>query len=131
MKLARLIAAGLLLFVVIGVSVPAVADEVLNIAVPTIRTILIRLVRCCCYRRNCFNVYEGLVKSTPDGQIPELWPASGIDSTQTVYTFYLREAYFHNGQKVTAADVVNALNRARDPEISQRASNYGYQRGLR
>lgn len=127
MKLARLIAAGLLLFVVIGVSVPAfAADEVLNIAVPTdpdnfdpTRSVAAATAEI------AFNIYEGLVKSTPDGQITGALASEWeIDSTQTVYTFYLREAYFHNGQKVTAADVVNALNRARDPEISQRASNY-------
>ncbi len=72
-----------------------------------------------------FNIYEGLVKSTPsgglEGALASHWE---IDETQTKYIFHLREAYFHNGQRVTTTDVVNALNRARDPQIGQKASEY-------
>lgn len=72
-----------------------------------------------------FNIYEGLVKSTPDGRVTGALASHwDIDESQTKYTFYLREAYFHNGKLVTAEDVINALNRARDPQIGQRASNY-------
>lgn len=73
-----------------------------------------------------FNIYEGLVKSTPDGALTGALASHWVvDETQQVYTFYLREAYFHNGERVTSADVVNALNRARDPQISQgKASEY-------
>ncbi|NMB38751.1 MAG: ABC transporter substrate-binding protein [Firmicutes bacterium] len=72
-----------------------------------------------------FNIYEGLVKSTPDGQVVGALASHWeIDSSLTKYTFFLREAYFHNGKLVTPDDVVNSINRARDPKISQRASRY-------
>ena len=92
MKLARLIAAGLLLFVVIGVSVPAfAADEVLNIAVPTdpdnfdpTRSVAAATAEI------AFNIYEGLVKSTPDGQITELLASEWKLTLLKRSTFYLR-----------------------------------------
>lgn len=69
-----------------------------------------------------FNVYEGLVKATPQGDVEGAlathWTAN---DTNTKYTFYLREAFFHDGTSVTAHDVVSALNRARDPEVAIRA----------
>lgn len=72
-----------------------------------------------------FNIYEGLVRSTPDGQVVGALASHWeIDSSLTEYTFYLREAYFHNGKLVSPDDVVNSINRARDPKISQRASRY-------
>jgi len=39
-----------------------------------------------------------------------------------VYTFYLRDAKFHDGTSVTVDDVAAALNKARDPNVSQRAA---------
>ncbi len=69
-----------------------------------------------------FNIYEGLVKASPSGGIvgalAEEWT---VDAGNTVYTFTLRDALFHDGTPVTAADVINALNRARDPQIAVRA----------
>ncbi len=69
-----------------------------------------------------FNIYEGLVKASPSGGITgalaEKWT---VDAGNTVYTFFLRDALFHDGTPVTAADVVNALDRARDPKIAVRA----------
>lgn len=127
MRLEKTLLTVLLFLVIFGGSVPALADnDILNIAVPTdpdsfdpTRSVAAATAEI------AFNIYEGLVKSTPDGQITGALASHWeIDSTQTVYTFYLREAYFHNGKRVTADDVVNALNRARDPQISQRASSY-------
>ena len=69
-----------------------------------------------------FNIYEGLVKATPEGGVEgALATHWAIDETGTVYTFYLRDAFFHDGTPVSAEDVVFALNRARDPEIAVRA----------
>lgn len=69
-----------------------------------------------------FNIYEGLVKATPEGNVrgalASTWTITGENTT---YTFYLRDAKFHDGSKVTAFDVVHALNRARDPELAVRA----------
>ena len=99
------------------------AARVINVAVPTdpdsfdpTRTVAAATSEI------AFNIYEGLVKASPSGEvIPALAEAWTIDEGNTIYTFYLREAYFHNGSPVTAADVVNALNRARDPELAVRA----------
>lgn len=109
-----------------GATTAAADDDVLNIAVPTdpdsfdpTRSVAAATAEI------AFNIYEGLVKSTPEGKVAGALASHWeIDPSQTVYTFYLREAYFHDGSPVTADDVVNALNRARDPQISQRAGNY-------
>lgn len=60
-----------------------------------------------------FNVFEGLVKPDESG---ELIPAVASDYTISedgkVYTFTLRDnVVFHNGEKVTVADVIYSLNR--------------------
>ncbi|HHY10101.1 MAG TPA: hypothetical protein GX528_05995 [Firmicutes bacterium] len=69
-----------------------------------------------------FNIYEGLVKATPTGGVAgALATHWEIDEAQTLYTFYLRQARFHDGTLLTENDVVNALNRARDPNIAARA----------
>ena len=69
-----------------------------------------------------FNIYEGLVKATPEGEVEgALATHWTVNDLGTVYTFYLREAFFHDGTPLTPADVVFALNRARDPEIAVRA----------
>ncbi|HAI52447.1 MAG TPA: hypothetical protein DCL99_04050 [Firmicutes bacterium] len=69
-----------------------------------------------------FNIYEGLVKATPEGGVaPALASHWTLDQGGTLYTFYLREAYFHDGSPVTVEDVVHSLNRARDPELAVRA----------
>ncbi len=70
-------------------------------------------------REVMFNVYEGLVKPSPDG---ELIYAVAADCTVSddgrTYTFPLREGVkFHNGALVTAEDVVYSINRcAEAPE---------------
>lgn len=72
-----------------------------------------------------FNVYEGLVKAAPDGTlVGALASEWTVSADQKTYTFKLRHAYFHDGSIVTVEDVVNALNRARDPEISVRWSDF-------
>lgn len=69
-----------------------------------------------------FNIYEGLVKATPQGDVEGALATSWtVNDTNTKYTFYLRDALFHDGTPVTTHDVVNSLNRARDPEIAVRA----------
>ena len=69
-----------------------------------------------------FNIYEGLVRATPEGGVEGALASSWTVNEQgTVYTFELREAVFHDGTPVTPADVVSALNRARDPGVAVRA----------
>ncbi|NMA61905.1 MAG: hypothetical protein GX956_08485 [Firmicutes bacterium] len=78
-----------------------------------------------------FNIYEGLVKATPTGQVAgALANTWTVDETKTVYTFYLREAFFHDGSKVTVDDVVYSLNRARNPEIAVRAGELAMIQGI-
>lgn len=73
-----------------------------------------------------FNIYEGLVKATPSGEVEgALATHWTVDASNTVYTFYLREALFHDGTSVTVDDVVYALNRARNPEFAARANEFG------
>ncbi|MCL2562829.1 MAG: ABC transporter substrate-binding protein [Oscillospiraceae bacterium] len=65
-------------------------------------------------REVLFNVFEGLVRPTPDG---ELIPAVAEDFTVdgNVYTFTLREGVrFHNGEPVTVRDVIYSIERSAD-----------------
>ena len=64
-------------------------------------------------REVLFNIYEGLVKTGPDGElIPAVAEDYAISEDGLVYTFTLREGVtFHNGEPVTAEDVIYSLNR--------------------
>lgn len=61
-----------------------------------------------------FNIFEGLVKPTPDGElIPAVAESYTIDGT--VYTFTLRDGIkFHNGESVTVEDIVYSISRCAD-----------------
>lgn len=63
-----------------------------------------------------FNVFEGLVKPTPDGDLADAVAASHeLSDDLTTYTFTLRPGVtFHNGQTVTMDDVLYSLTRCRD-----------------
>jgi len=63
-----------------------------------------------------FNVFEGLVKPTPDGDLtPAVAESYKISDDGTAYTFTLRDGVkFHNGQPVTADDVVYSIKRCAD-----------------
>ena len=67
-------------------------------------------------REVLFNVYEGLVKPGPNGElIPAVAERYDISEDGLVYTFTLREGVkFHNGESVTAEDVVYSMNRCAD-----------------
>ena len=73
-------------------------------------------------------LFSGLVTLDSNLQVvPDLASSWDVDETGTVYTFYLRpEARFHNGQPVTAEDIVYSIDRACDPERGsvQRAQSY-------
>ncbi|MEY8385890.1 ABC transporter substrate-binding protein [Oscillospiraceae bacterium 38-13] len=64
-----------------------------------------------------FNVFEGLVKPTPEGDlIPAVAEKYEISEDHRVYTFTIREGItFHNGAPVTAGDVVYSITRCMDP----------------
>ncbi len=63
-----------------------------------------------------FNVFEGLVKPTPDGNlVPAVAESYELSEDGTVYTFTLRDGVkFHNGATVTAEDVVYSFDRCAD-----------------
>jgi peptide/nickel transport system substrate-binding protein len=61
------------------------------------------------------NIVQGLVRANAtatavEPALAERWTVSGNGLT---YTFYLREARFHNGKTVTADDVIASLERSR------------------
>ena len=60
-----------------------------------------------------FNVFEGLVKPTPDGDlIPAVAEKYEISEDRLTYTFTIRDGIkFHNGAPVTAGDVGESLAR--------------------
>lgn len=61
------------------------------------------------------NVYEGLVRVDDDGSItPSLAESYTISEDGLSYRFTLREARFHDGSTLTAADVVWSLSRLLD-----------------
>ena len=64
-------------------------------------------------REVVFNIYEGLVKTGPTGElIPAVAESYKVSEDGLVYTFTLREGVkFHNGEPVTAEDVIYSLNR--------------------
>lgn len=55
-----------------------------------------------------FNIFHGLINTTPDGAIvPELCESYEVSEDLLTYTFYLRrDVKFHNAQPMTALDVV-------------------------
>ena len=64
-------------------------------------------------REVLFNIFEGLVKPNSDGEmIPAVAEKYALSEDGTTYTFTLRDGVkFHNGQTVTAEDVVYSINR--------------------
>ena len=63
-----------------------------------------------------FNVFEGLMKPTSTGDlIPAVADHDEISDDKLTYTFTLREGVqFHNGDMVTAEDVVYSISRCAD-----------------
>lgn len=64
-----------------------------------------------------FNVFEGLMKPTPDGDlVPAVAEKYEISEDQLTYTFTIRDGIqFHNGQPVRGGDVGESLARCIDP----------------
>ncbi len=69
-------------------------------------------------REVLFNIFEGLVKASPDGSVvPAVASDYELSEDGTTYTFTLREGVtFHNGNPVTAEDVVYSLERCAGSE---------------
>ena len=64
-------------------------------------------------REVMFNVFEGLMKPTPNGDLtPAIAESYEVSENRMTYTFHLREGVqFHNGKTVTAEDVVYSIQR--------------------
>ncbi|MGN8027332.1 ABC transporter substrate-binding protein [Microbacterium sp. 22242] len=67
------------------------------------------------------NIYEGLVSRTPDDRIVDrLAKSHDISADGLTYTFVLNDGItFHDGAKLTAADVVSSLQTAKDDATVQ------------
>ncbi|MBQ4381953.1 MAG: ABC transporter substrate-binding protein [Oscillospiraceae bacterium] len=76
-----------------------------------------------------FNVFEGLLKPTPEGNlVPAVCSSYTVDGTK--YTFTLRDGIkFHNGRPVTAEDVVYSITRCRDGGYVSAFSNISEVKG--
>ncbi|NLA58296.1 MAG: ABC transporter substrate-binding protein [Firmicutes bacterium] len=63
-----------------------------------------------------FNIYQGLVSFDQEGRIiPCLAESWEVSEDGTIYTFHIRDGVrFHNGRKLTTADVVFSLERVKD-----------------
>ena len=64
-------------------------------------------------------IYSGLMRKSPDGSIiPDLAESYSISKDGLSYTFVLKnKIYFHNGQPVTADDVIFTIKEVKDPII--------------
>lgn len=64
-------------------------------------------------------VFSGLTRALPDGSITtDLASSYEVSPDGTVYTFKLRDdAAFHDGSRLTSADVVFTVQKAQDPAI--------------
>jgi len=64
-------------------------------------------------------VYSGLMRITPDGElIPDLARDYTISDDGIEYTFTIRDdATFHDGERITADDIVFTVKHAQDPVI--------------
>jgi len=68
-------------------------------------------------------IYDGLLKFTPYMDLaPSMAESWKTDASGKIITFKLRNAFFHNGDKVKASDVVASLSRA----VSKESTVYKY-----
>lgn len=63
-------------------------------------------------------LFDGLVRFDEDGMpVPGLAKSWDVSEDGKTYTFHLRDARFHNGRTVTAADFAWSWNRALNPDL--------------
>ncbi len=63
-------------------------------------------------------LFDGLARFDEDGTaIPGLAKSWDVSADGKTYTFHLRDAKFHNGREVTAADFAYSWNRALNPAL--------------
>lgn len=71
-------------------------------------------------------IYSGLMRSTPDGLIPDVAESYSISEDLMTYNFKIRQnAVFHDNKPITADDVLFTIINAQNPEIkSPKRSNW-------
>ena len=63
-------------------------------------------------------IYSGLMKAKPDGTlVPDLAQEYTVSDNGVTYTFILRDTYFHDGERVTADDVLYTIDQIQNPVI--------------
>lgn len=72
-----------------------------------------------------FNVYEGLVKQTPEGNVkPCIASKYEVSDDGLTYTFDIRNnVYFHDGTLLTPSDVVFSLNKMKEVKLQPAFKN--------
>ncbi len=73
-----------------------------------------------------YYMQESLVKVKEDGYAPGIAEKWDISDDGKVYTFYLRDALWSDGQKITAQDFEYSYKRFLNPETGATAANLGY-----
>ncbi len=68
-------------------------------------------------------LYDGLMRPTAEDVANALAESVSISNDQLTYTFRLREAYWTDGERVTASDFANSWLQVLDPSF---ATNYAY-----
>jgi peptide/nickel transport system substrate-binding protein len=72
-------------------------------------------------------IYSGLLKTSENGSLePDLAESYSINNENTAYDFKIKDnAYFHDGKKVTADDIIFTIQKVLDPVIkSPRQTNW-------
>lgn len=73
------------------------------------------------------NTFEGLMREVDDKLVYGMAESHEVSEDKTVYTFYLRDALWSDGQPVTAYDFEYAWKRACNPDLLPEPSAYAYQ----
>ncbi len=70
-------------------------------------------------------IYSGLMRKSPTGEfVPDLAKSYTISKDGLVYTFIIKDnAKFHDGEKVTADDIIFTINKIKDPLIKSPHKN--------
>ncbi len=97
------------------------SDEVFTVGIPQdLDSLDPHIAQSAGTREVLFNIFEGLVKPDEKGNMnPAIASSYEISEDATEYTFTIREnVLFHNGQTLTADDVVASLQRYKDTGAS-------------
>ena len=73
------------------------------------------------------NTFEGLMRESNGELVPGMAESYEITQEGTVYTFYLKDAQWSDGNPVTANDFEYAWKRACDPNLEPEPARYSYQ----